>query len=132
MELAVKHGGVGHLHHIIDIKTTSCDGRLILHATRFEGFHQYLVLCLDKAGEEVLLILRPCRIGLKLVHGGGHHLHLEVGVTGKHAITQHHATGTHGLYAIGAVGAEVEHVDMLQVGAIGEGRVLQHQFEVGI
>ena len=120
LELAIEHSRVGYLHHIVDVKVITGNWRFVLHTTLFKDIHQGFVSGQDKAWKESVFIFRPGSIGLKAFYCRSYHLYLKLVTACKYALFQHHTFGVHRLYAIGAVGAEVEHVDVLQVGAVGK------------
>ena len=107
-------------------------GYVVLVFQVFQLAQHHVVGGLEQAGHEAVLQFHPRGVGLKpfpLLLG---HAEAHVGRAVEHALAQPYHAGLHGLGLVDAVGTQINHIHILQVGAVGEARVLQCHLQVGV
>ena len=96
-----------------------------------QGLLDALVGRMDDAGQETVFVLHPCGVGLEPCHLLRHHL--DAGICSfEYAFAHFHLRGFDGVDTVGAVGDEVEQVEIDQVLTVGEARVAQRHFQSGV
>ena len=96
-----------------------------------QGLAHILVARLDDAGHEAILVGRPVWVALERLHLQWHHANLRVRVV-EHALADCQYLWLEGLNVVVAVGHQVQRVEVLQVGTVGEAVVPQVNLELRV